>query len=540
MDITNFFVGSFQESDFITKSKATIFYYYSLFMLALLTLLGVLYAVMPISRELQVKGNLGAFAIFVLVVLSLCLLRTGKLSLAVWSFSLPTILVIIALRIINARAAPETAFTTYIFYMPYLIVYVAVFAKRWQVPVVTLLFASTNWLVWALIKDSGEALNGTTSTGIINSTMGLLTTGVLAYSLITIVEKYTTTLHETARESEGKVVKIRAALETARSGLQTGETLIRESDSMTEAAHAIGRAIDGIKNDVLSLRDDVASTGESTKVMSRSADVLTSSTDTYQRMTMQASSAIEEMTASIESITSITTKNRDSVESLANSISEGIENAGESATTIASLIESGTSLQDVVSVISAISSQTNLLAMNAAIEAAHAGDAGRGFAVVAEEIRHLAEETAVNSRTIGEGLGNLFVQISNAETANKAMGTSFREIAAEVRKTESAFAEILAGMNDLSAGTKDINAAVSDVVSASREITESTRKINEMIANTTRSIDGIRDKSARTLTGIEGITDNFTDILARAGAVQELGRKSDGVFKELDGSIRAI
>jgi len=509
-------------------------------MFFLLVLLIGLYSVMPISRELQIKGYVGAASIMVLVVVSLLFLRTGKLSLAVWSYALPTIIVVILLRYTNARPAPETAFTTYIFYMPYMIVYVAVFASRWHVAVVTLLFASTNWGVWAMVRNTGEHLDATSTTGVINSTMGLLTTGILAYALISIMEQYTATLEKDAETAAGKVERIRNAMETARSGLQTGEKLMIEADSMTGAAEAIGTAINEIRSDVLTLRNNAASTADSNQEIAQSAIVLTQSTDRYQSMTIQASSAIEEMTASIENITAVTTRNRDSVDSLARSISGGITSAEESAQTIASLIASSSDIQDVVSVISEISSQTNLLAMNAAIEAAHAGDSGKGFAVVAEEIRRLAEQTAENTKTIATGLSRLFTKIDETAESNQGMNTAFKSISTEIGHTQSAFEEILTGMSDLSAGTRDINSAVSDVVAASREVTDSIRKINEMIAANTGSIDGISEKSGHALTNLEGITENFKEILSRASTVQDLGRESDSVFKDLDSSIRAI
>ena len=540
MNFKRFFTSPFDNRDFITKSKANVFFFYSIFMFFLLVLLIGLYSVMPISRELQIKGYVGAASIMVLVVVSLLFLRTGKLSLAVWSYALPTIIVVILLRYTNARPAPETAFTTYIFYMPYMIVYVAVFASRWHVAVVTLLFASTNWGVWAMVRNAGAHLDATSTTGVINSTMGLLTTGILAYALISIIEQYTATLEKDAEAAAGKVERIRNAMETARSGLQTGEKLMTEADSMTGAAESIGTAINEIRSDVLTLRNNAASTADSNQEIAQSAIVLTQSTDRYQSMTIQASSAIEEMTASIENITAVTTRNRDSVESLARSISGGITSAEESAQTIASLIASSSDIQDVVSVISEISSQTNLLAMNAAIEAAHAGDSGKGFAVVAEEIRRLAEQTAENTKTIATGLSRLFTKIDETAESNQGMNTAFKSISTEIGHTQSAFEEILTGMSDLSAGTRDINSAVSDVVAASSEVTDSIRKINEMIAANTGSIDGISEKSGHALTNLEGITENFKEILSRASTVQDLGRESDSVFKDLDSSIRAI
>ncbi len=540
MNIERFFLSAFENRDYISRSKARIFLFYSFFMLLLLAMLMILYVIMPMDAVLARKGFIGGAGIIVLVIVSLAVLRSGNLTAAVWSYALPTMLVAVALRFINSRTAPETAFSTYIFYLPYLIVYTAVFGKRWHVPVVTLFFFTANVLVYLMIRNVTGVLTATISTGIINSTMGLLTTGVIAYSLVNIMDKYIITLEKEAQTAAAKVERIRGAMTLAHDGLHVGSDLLSESESMAAAAGAIERSIGDIRREVVSLRGDVDNTARTNDGIVSSTAILTRSTESYQAMTLQASSAVEEMTASIESITAVSTRNRDSVESLASSIAEGIETADSSAKTISSLTESSKSLQDVVEVISAISSQTNLLAMNAAIEAAHAGDSGKGFAVVADEIRRLAEETASNSRTISDGLGRFFQQISEAETANHQIEAAFQQIGREISGTRSAFEEIISGMRELSVGTKDINRSVSDVVTASREMTESIQGMNGMIGTNSGSIEAVREKTARTLSSLETITSSFTDILSRAGTVRNLGQRSDEVIRDLDESIRAI
>lgn len=536
-----FFTERFKNQSAIIRSKARVFFFYSLFMILLLTMLAVLYAVMPLSEELVRKGFLGAGAIFVLVIISLFCLRTGNLNVAVWAYAIPTILVTVALRIINARSAPETAFTTYIFYMPYLIVYVAVFGKRMQVMATTLIFFATNWLVWYLIRDAGDSLlKAVISTGIINSTMGLLTTGVLATALVTIIDKYTQSLMDDAENAAVKVDRIRSALDAARVALHVGEALTDESENMQSAATSIGTGIDEIRAEAHSLKRDVDSAVSANSGLVGSTGIVSASAAKYKELTVKASRAAQEMTASIGNISAISSKNRDSVETLASSIAEGIEKADGSALTITALGESSEALKDVVDVITAISSQTNLLAMNAAIEAAHAGDSGKGFAVVAEEIRHLAEETANNSHTITAGLGKLVTHIGQAKAANQEIDAAFKRIGTEIARTRAAFGEIITGMEELAGGTRDINTAVSDVMSASGEMTGSIGSMNSMIEENARAMSDIREKTERTLKSLDGITAHFEDILSRAGRVRALGAQSDEAMKGLDSAIRAI
>jgi methyl-accepting chemotaxis protein len=141
----------------------------------------------------------------------------------------------------------------------------------------------------------------------------------------------------------------------------------------------------------------------------------------------------------------------------------------------------------MVNVINGIAGSTNLLSMNAAIEAAHAGDAGRGFAVVADEIRKLADTSGKNAKEIGRQLKEVIAVITSAAEQSGRTRDSFVEIQTEIAGAMDAFQEITNATGELAEGGKQILEALqtlsdmsSRVKSGGGDMGEAQEKLEEL------------------------------------------------------------
>ena len=178
------------------------------------------------------------------------------------------------------------------------------------------------------------------------------------------------------------------------------------------------------------------------------------------------SSSVTEMTANIGSVADTAEKARGSAEILTLKSQEGRESIENAIKTMQEIQKSSSEVQEFVNIIKNLASQTNLLSMNAAIEAAHAGDFGAGFAVVAEEVRNLAESSAKSARNIQEHIQDMIVTIDNGvETINSA-GEAFANISKKVEETANFVEEISAAMEEQKIGAAETQQATVTVVDA--------------------------------------------------------------------------
>ena len=242
----------------------------------------------------------------------------------------------------------------------------------------------------------------------------------------------------------------------------------------------------------------------------------------------QASSAVEQMIGNIDSVNVSVNKMVESFKQLELHSNEGSETQSNANEQIMEINEQSKMLQDANAAIAGIAEQTNLLAMNAAIEAAHAGEAGKGFAVVADEIRKLSETSTDQSKTIGAELQKIQDTIQSVVTVSNETNTAFSAIAASIVETSQIIEQIKGAMEEQQSGSKQIinalqsmNDSTSEVRVASSEMMNGNKHILEEVNKLQRATDVMKDSIQKMHIGAERINETGSSLSNISGKVAD-------------------
>ena len=249
-----------------------------------------------------------------------------------------------------------------------------------------------------------------------------------------------------------------------------GNTLATNMDETASAITEISANIQSIKDRINNQADSVMQTSGSMEKLTGNINQLNTYVEQQSVNVSQSSSAVEEMVANIQSVTDSLIKNSGRVKNLADTSEIGSASLQEVADDIETIARDSEGLLEVNALLENIASQTNLLSMNAAIEAAHAGEAGKGFAVVADEIRKLAELSSEQSKTISQVLKKTKGSIDKITTSTEEALKKFQDISTGVQDVTELTDGIRSAMEEQGTGSKQILSAINDLNSVMKLI----------------------------------------------------------------------
>jgi len=328
-------------------------------------------------------------------------------------------------------------------------------------------------------------------------------------NLVEIIKYKINGLNHTSFELSGSMNKTSTAVLQITANLDNMKNLMVKQETGAEES---GKAVGNIKENIENLNNMIEEQTESVNL---------------------SSSAIEEMTANIHSVNQTLVENSKNVSALTEASENGKTGLNLVAQEIREIAKDSEGLLQINSLMNSIASQTNLLSMNAAIEAAHAGEAGRGFAVVADEIRKLAETSGKQSKTTASMLKKIKASIDNITKSSDDVLARFGAIDSSVRTVSEHEQNIISAMKEQETGGEQILKTIGRL----RDITFSVKKGSDNMEEAGKTLvqetDAFIKITKETVNGMNEILKGINQINVSVNRVNEMNAENNRNFDSL-------
>lgn len=317
-----------------------------------------------------------------------------------------------------------------------------------------------------------------------------------------------------------------------------GIDLGTNSQESASATAEIMANIAGVRKQSESQSEAVSNT---TTILGRSAENVNNLENLVEAQAAgitESSAAIEQMLGNISSVTSSVRKMADSFKELGITVSDGKTKLANVDGKVNEIAEQSKMLIQANTIIAQIASETNLLAMNAAIEAAHAGKAGEGFSVVANEIRKLAETSSAQSKNINTELKEISSSIKDVVSLSKDSQVAFGQIVTHLDSTDVIIREIDNAMSEQENASRQIFSALSDMRNQSIEVNEMSHQVKDIIVAITKDMDTVSQISSIILGSMDEMTAGAQQISTATQGVSDLAASTKENIDVMDSKLK--
>jgi methyl-accepting chemotaxis protein len=324
-------------------------------------------------------------------------------------------------------------------------------------------------------------------------------------------------------------------------GIRHSATAIdRSSSALAASIRRSGESAVDIKAEIRESLDDIGAQGsalaeskEGTASILKAIAELGESIRAQAASIAEAAASVEEMVGNVQSIAKGSETITTEIKGLDQSGTAGRERLAAVLEAISRVVERSSDLAEANSIIESVASRTNLLAMNAAIEAAHAGEAGKGFAVVADEIRVLAENSQEQSKAIKASVEAIRSSIDEVSASSARASEAFEDISGRIGRVAGLESETFDALKEQRTGGELVLKALCGMRDTTARVTSSSSDMAEAGKGVERAIAGLAEASAR-------VAERAKEIAVRAERIEADGTEAIELSKGNEASVAAL